>query len=175
MKGTGKGRIERPIELTDDEAAAFWATLAGLGAGCWEWPGKRNHDNYGVHRFCGTQRMAHRVAFVLTYGPLLSGQFVCHRCDNPACCRPDHLFAGTHSDNMQDMVAKRRNNWQVMPRLVPRGEKNVNAKLTRKTVLQIVRLRAAGAKPVDLAARFKVTTRTIRRVTHGRAWQHLFD
>lgn len=175
MEADGKGRSERPIQLTSEEAAAFWEKLAGGGIGCWEWPGRRNHDGYGIHYYARTSRMAHRIAYTLSFGPIVSGHFICHKCDNPACCRPDHLFAGTHSDNMKDMAAKKRGSWITRPDLVPRGERNVNAKLDRRAVFEILRLRRAGTRVTDLAKQFGISVRTIHRITHGKAWQHLMD
>lgn len=74
---------------------------------CWEWQGTRLATGYGLFRVLG-QRLAHRVSFVLKYGTLGEGLFVCHKCDNKTCVNPDHLFLGTHQDNMDDMVVKGR-------------------------------------------------------------------
>jgi hypothetical protein len=69
---------------------------------CWPWPGTRNTAGYGVVSWLGWPFMAHRIAFELANGPLEDGEIICHRCDNPPCCNPLHLYAGTHKDNARD-------------------------------------------------------------------------
>jgi len=84
-------------------------------ASCWEWSGSRNADGYGYLRV-GSQRdgtrsrvLAHRLAWMLAHGGAIpGGLFVLHRCDNPPCCNPAHLFLGTNADNVADMLAKGR-------------------------------------------------------------------
>ncbi len=89
-------------------ADEFWANVR-RGKACWEWGGPPHRsDAYGVVAYQGEQWLAHRLAYVLTFGPILPSIFVLHKCDNPPCVRPDHLFLGTHGDNMRDMVRKGR-------------------------------------------------------------------
>jgi len=73
---------------------------------CWTWTGARNRKGYGEIGAKGRVQKAHRIAWELTYGPIPEGLDVLHHCDNPPCCRPDHLFLGTDADNMADMMAK---------------------------------------------------------------------
>lgn len=82
----------------------FWSMVA-KSDGCWVWTGTRWSTGYG--RLVGG-RAAHRVAWELTNGPIPRGLLVCHHCDNPPCCRPDHLFLGTSKDNAMDASAKGR-------------------------------------------------------------------
>lgn len=91
------------------DADAFWA-LVGQEApeACWEWDGRRNEKGYGTLSFAGRFARAHRVAWELTYGPIPDGMVICHRCDNPPCCNPAHLFLGTQLENIADREAKGR-------------------------------------------------------------------
>lgn len=113
-------RNRRPTPVptfTDAEVARFWATVE-VGPGdpetaCWLWQGgHRDHHGYGNFRGHAT----HRVSWALSNGPIPDGLIVCHKCDNPPCVRPSHLFVGTIGDNTRDMVQKGRAAWQGRPR-----------------------------------------------------------
>ena len=83
---------------------------------CWLWTGHIIVGGYGrLSVGHGIQEFAHRLSYMLHYGNIPNGCFVCHRCDNPPCVRPDHLFIGTHTDNMRDMIAKGRKRNQFSP------------------------------------------------------------
>ena len=131
--------------------------------GCREWRGARDRDRYGSISIGGKRRSVHRLAFQIAFGPVPAGHDVCHRCDNPICIAPEHLFAGTRSDNMADMVAKGR---QTL------GEKNGQAKLTEADVLAIRRLISSGDKQSAIAARFGVNPTVVSRIKLGVRWAH---
>lgn len=79
----------------------FWLRVA-IGDGCWEWLNATLPSGYGVIHHQGQLLRTHRVAYQLVYGHISPALSVCHRCDNRPCARPDHLYAGTHRDNMRD-------------------------------------------------------------------------
>jgi hypothetical protein len=103
--------------VTDD----FWASVDQSGGpdACWPWLKGRTQDGYGSFRWTDTldgERLAHRIACLLTKGPIPDGMEACHSCDNPPCCNPVQLFLGTNAENVADRVAKGRtragNRWE---------------------------------------------------------------
>lgn len=147
---------------------------------CWVWTGSRLPKGYGtfsrkrhgrVYRF-----YAHRVALELAEGRVLGpGECALHRCDNPPCCRPEHLFRGTKLDNNRDTIAKGRRG-PDKARGQP-GEANNKAKLTSAQVIVIRGEYNAPGKQLGhikaLAAQYGVSRNTIRRVATGEHWSHL--
>jgi hypothetical protein len=85
----------------------FWDRVDDSGD-CWLWQGYRDRDGYGKVRYANKTTVAHRVAWMLTIGPIPDALLVLHHCDNPSCVRPDHLFLGTPRDNIHDSIAKGR-------------------------------------------------------------------
>ena len=100
----------------------FWEKVSKGDSGeCWPWMACRQHTGYGwftIRR--GKQMRANRLAWILTNGDIPEGRKVCHRCDNPSCCNPQHLFIGTQRDNMVDMTNKGRH-WQSAKTHCPKG------------------------------------------------------
>jgi hypothetical protein len=88
---------------------AFFIRVLKRVRGCWTWTGYVGNVGYGVFRPSAKQRTgAHRMSWVIHYGPIPEGLYVLHRCDNRVCVRPDHLFLGTVWDNRKDCVQKSR-------------------------------------------------------------------
>lgn len=152
--------------------AFFWDEVdqsSGPDA-CWPYTSTRGVAGYGRIVVDGRTLAAHRVAWEMVNGPIPEGLFICHRCDNPPCCNPRHLFAGTNSDNQRDAHAKGR--VPPNPEMGSRpGEKNGSAKLTREQVLHVRELYAAGHRQVDLAAQFGVGQSQISKITRGDSWR----
>lgn len=161
----------------------FWANVAKRAAQeCWPWRRSLRHGYGATHlRDAENKRnvsaTAHRVAWLVTNGPIPDGLCVCHRCDNPACCNPAHLFLGTYADNNLDRKAKGRNGtsertgFSTNP---PRGESNRHAVLTET---QVAKLRAdykAGTLNQRQYARdHGLSWTTVQRIVRGQTWRHL--
>jgi hypothetical protein len=86
----------------------FWKRVQFSSEGCWLWTGATVNGNYGVVTYQGRQYRTHIIAFYLTIGVWPGDRNILHTCDNPRCCRPDHLIDGTHQDNMADCASKNR-------------------------------------------------------------------
>jgi hypothetical protein len=105
--------------------------------------------------------------YELTTGqPLPDGMLACHKCDNPACCRPDHIFVGTHAANMMDMRLKQRGNGA-------KGEANGHAKLTTRKVRRMRRLFVEGWTITQLASRYRICYNAALNAITGRTWKHI--
>ncbi|WP_332763973.1 HNH endonuclease signature motif containing protein [Phenylobacterium sp.] len=134
-------------------------------SGCWNWIGGRRSRRYGQIYAFGRRMSAHRASWMLNRGPIAAGLVVCHRCDNPLCVNPDHLFLGTQADNVADMDSKGR-------RGRVRGEAVNTAKLTAEQVLEIRAL--FGRLPHRMIAeRFGVTKSQIDKIRSGVCWAHV--
>lgn len=152
--------------MTEAEKARFWGRVRKSDTGCWLWLGWRLPSGYGMVRYEGRDVGAHRVSWELTHGALPAGAFVLHRCDNPPCVRPDHLFLGSAKSNTQDMLRKGRHR-------VERGAQHHAARLGEDEALEI-RLRAAsGASQHALAAEFCISPQAVNDIVRGRAWRHV--
>jgi hypothetical protein len=115
---------ETTLRLSPQEIARFWSKVVRTEA-CWPWIAATSNKGYGVIRIRKRNFYAHRVAYTVAYGDLPADKtFVCHGCDQRACTRPDHLFAGDASDNMRDMVSKARHAAITQPDRVARGDRN---------------------------------------------------
>lgn len=143
----------------------LWNGVAKGGDGdCWEWQGAKDGWGYGTIgvRELGPSR-AHRVAYVLTHGPIPDGLVIMHSCDNPPCCNPAHLSLGTHQDNMTDRDAKGR---RPPP---PLGEDNWVATISNKDVLEIRRASASGESYASIARRLGASADYVSRIARGLA------
>jgi hypothetical protein len=141
--------------------------------GCWIW-GKSTSTGYGSLTVAGRNVRVHRLVLALVSGkPERDLDEVCHNCpggDNPLCCNPDHLFEGTHGDNVRDAVAKGRLRPPVGPRLC--GADNPRSKLTHGAVAEIRALLAAGETQSTVADRYSVSQSVISLIHMGKRWAH---
>jgi hypothetical protein len=131
------------------------------GFGCWEWTGITNPKGYGTCKFQHRSTYAHRAIYIITRGEIPKGMFICHDCDNPRCCRPDHLFLGTAAQNNADMRIKGRS---------ARGERNGCAKLTEGDV---VKIRSDARSAEIIASEFGVSSSLISMIRTRKLWIHI--
>ncbi len=152
----------------------FWDRVDRSGGDtvCWPWTGSINGRGYGQLRLPpegdalrGRKTTAHRTAWRLTFGEIPGGMSVCHRCDNPRCANPAHLWLGTHAENLADMSRKGR---------AARGDRSGMAKLDERRVIAVRRLLGMGAASRrELATLAGVSVGTIDNIATGKQWKHL--
>ena len=140
----------------------FWAKV-NKTADCWLWTKGKSGQRYGSFDCDGKTLRAHRVSWVLHFGPIPDNLCVCHKCDTPLCVRPDHLFLGTNLDNVRDREKKKR-------RKPPQGEKHGNAKLTLEDVMAI---RQSCASTKEIALRYNIHRDSVSRIIRRKAWPHI--
>ena len=155
----------------------FWRKVQ-KSDGCWRWTGKPNKKGYGRFGVNWMVILAHRFAWEATNGPIPDGLSVLHRCDNPICVRPDHLFLGTIADNNADMRAKGRaapmpqtpNNGRFGVRPTA-GRAHPRAKLTPENITAIRSLRQQGTKYRDIADQFDISIAQAQKIAVGESWK----
>ena len=137
--------------------------------GCWIWMGCKIKEKYGQIRTEKNKRMlAHRVSWILYRGKITDNLFVLHKCDNPPCVNPEHLFLGTHQDNMDDMIRK-----SIGKTTRNTGESHGNSFLKENDIRAIRLMRKLGTKQNSIADYFNVTQGTISSIIRRRTWSHI--
>lgn len=161
------------------DPSTFWSRMDKSGGpdACWVWTQYKCRDGYGKYGKKSTP--AHRMAWFVTNGPIPDGMLVCHRCDNPPCCNPAHLFLGTVADNHRDMVQKGRHargdtsGSRTCIESRPRGEGHGRAKLNNEAVADIRARATGGEATASLARSYGVGWSTVYGVVTGKTWCHL--
>lgn len=182
--------------MTEDK---FWSRVdrSGGPSACWPWMGAKERKGYGHISCTAGQVRAHRAAWALVSPdpPLTKDVHVLHRCDNPPCCNPAHLWTGTNQDNVNDCKGKGRNTrsfgdasgarkhpellprgpthgFFLHPERIPVGVRNGHAKLTDADVIEIVTAYRPGLAG-RMAEKYGVARGTVTKIMTGRTWTHL--
>jgi hypothetical protein len=182
LRANGDAGLKKSLK-GEPITARFWSRVK-KSSGCWLWQGSRTEDGYG--RLWGVDReaRAHRLSYELHVGEIPAGLRVLHRCDTPACVRPDHLFLGTDADNIADMHAKGRANlparsgprhWmRLHPERIARGSTMGRSNITEAMVSELrARHAAGGVTQRALAAQFGIGPKNLSLILKRKTWTHV--
>lgn len=163
VRGLGAERHFLSLDRPDELRTFLLDSRVITAAGCWEWTrGKSN--GYGVKRVNGKILRIPRLSlYLFKMESMDDARQVCHHCDNPPCFNPDHLFFGTHADNMRDMAEKG----------YMKGSANWRAKLDEHRVARIKLLLSCGVPFGEVAPLFGVKTATVWMIAKGKSWKHV--
>ncbi len=167
-------------DFSEKDKGRFWDRIDKNGpihpsvGQCWTWTGQRNRNGYGVFYF-RRMHLAHRIGWALWAGELSLSLKVLHRCDNPSCVRPAHLFIGTQADNVADMISKGRHRYSfgpahgaIMSRVAARGI-GAGSALSDAQVIEIRSLVSdGGISKREVGRRYGVSHTVIVNITLGR-------
>lgn len=157
----------RAKRIAGEVPERFWPKVQKAGPDeCWLWTAALDAQGYGVFNI-GKNKIVHasRISWVLCNGAIADGLFVCHKCDNPKCVNPGHLFLGTAKQNSDDKISKGR---------LPLGEQLHNSKLTKEKVSEIKEKYKSGTfTQRKLAEIYGVHSVTISKVILGKLWRHI--
>lgn len=146
---------------------------------CWVWIADRCKDGYGSIKINKKTSRSHRVSWEIHNGPIPDSLWVLHKCDNPPCVNPDHLFLGTVRDNVDDMMRKGRtlkglnHPSHTNPEAWARGERVNTAVLTASQVSEILIALKNGAGLTELGRKYGVLKHAIYSIREGRTWKHI--
>lgn len=172
-----------PMEHVADVRTRLFSRTTGMEnpSGCWVFGGFAQPKGYALIRVgAATKQLVHRVSWYLHNGPIPDGMCVCHKCDNPPCVNPSHLFLGTRDDNNKDRARKGRsarlNPTHLHGRIYPSGAKGPRTTLTANQVREIrARYAAGGVSQEALAAQFGTTQTNISLIVRRKHWGYVPD
>jgi len=160
------------MNLSREKREGFWSKVdmsAGPDA-CWPWKGGVYKSGYGTAYWHGRSgRRAHRVAYQVAFGDIPEKMLVLHKCDNTLCVNPNHLFLGTHQDNMNDMRVKGR----ARNAGDQKGEANFAAKLSLESVGRIRFLYSSKLTVAEISRRTSVPYSNVWSIVHRKTWKHV--
>lgn len=168
--------------LSEGDIERFWSKVDVCGSqSCWAWIAAQTQSGYGVFTvssggpFRSVQVMAHRVAYLIGIGSDPMGMLVCHRCDNPPCCNPSHLFLGTDKDNAEDRERKGRGVafMRLHPERAAKGSRCRSAKLTEQSAALAVEWYNGGMPRREITGRLGVKVNAIAALVNRKTWAWL--
>ena len=151
------------MTFTQNDINRFFSKVNKLPNGCWLWTDHHDECGYGKYRANKRMFLAHRFSYEIHNGQIPEGKEIMHRCDNPPCCNPAHLRAGSHKENCQDRTAKGRD-------ILFSGERNGKSKLTSS---QVLRIRELPLPPEVIAEMFRISITQVKRLRNFQQWKHL--
>jgi len=168
IRGQAEAQTKRNV-IEDKDSVRFWEKVEIKSKKCcWEWNANKDGCGYGRFAFRKKLLSAHRFAYILTHGEILNNKHVLHKCDNPCCCNPDHLFLGTHQDNMKDRNSKRRSKGGSL-----KGENNPRSRFTKKDIIAMRTMAVNGSKQKKIAKQFNTTQPVISGIINKKYWRHV--
>jgi hypothetical protein len=175
------GRNLRLPFIAKQDKERFWARVqVGKPNECWNWQAGKNPNNYGLIslgmgiRSCRSHSfLAHRVAYYLSTGVDPDTLCVLHKCDNPPCCNPRHLFLGTRADNCQDMYTKGRNFIHPNSRDQEQRPKRKYPKYTADTVRKVRHMYNEGLSSIRISKLLNMAPTTVFNMVHRITWKYL--
>lgn len=153
-----------PSKKRRDQKERFFDLVKKTNS-CWVWMGRKAKFGYGQFKDMRIKKqiLAHRFSYEIHYGMIPNGLCVCHKCDNPSCVNPEHLFLGTYKQNMQDAASKKR---------MPHGESHFRTTLKNKDIF-FIRENFPHISAKHLANMFSVTKCTIYNILHRKTWANI--
>lgn len=172
-----ENNMPRKLATKEQVLTRFLKKLSVAENGCWNWNGAMRVGGYGKAFLPGPIELAaHRLSWILHRGEIPRGLYICHTCDNRKCVNPDHLFPGTHDDNMKDGVGKKRflhGLARVEANNPKFGSAHPNSRLKEENIHEIISLKKRGLSYTEIGAMYDVSFQTIFDVIKGHTWSHI--
>jgi hypothetical protein len=180
------------LETVPFNRVADFMSNIDMSGKCWLWNGYRSPKGYGTFGILGRGILAHRLFYQIAFGPIPQTVLVCHKCDNPSCVRPSHLYAGDHQTNLSDMVDRgrsckgdrhylRKDPSKIIrgdahyirkhPEKIRNGERHHNARLRKEDVIRMREMYSSGSSTSDLSKEFGVGIQHVWQIVTRLRWK----